>query len=295
VQECLTIDDELHASFRIPHDGRPGYLVVLTAYVDESGQESNEYVFIGGFLGNDNQWKQFANEWKLGLGNRKSLHMRELRWAHPRTKKLLERLGPIPYKCKLEPIAGGVHVKHYEDLIKGTIDEQLMAGYIAALYPMIIQTLRWIPKNERLELILEAQQRYEPLANIVLSNIANNQHEEFMLTNEGKSKLANWRFVPKGTTSLTEPADYLVYFLTQMYRDQHSERTKLCSPIECGDGYIGKVMSREQVRGIVQVTRTMVNWEMIRGMDLKPKTPADQARFDKLVQQVIKWEKAHKA
>jgi hypothetical protein len=283
-------DDELRECFRIPHDSPPRWMVVLTAYLDESGQESNSYVFIAGFLGNDEQWRRCATEWKVGLGGRKGLHMKRLRWGQPRTERLLQRLGPIPHQCGLEPLLGGVRVSDYEDLIKGTIDEQLMAGYISALYPLVIQTLRWIPSHERVEFIFEAQDRYEQRANLVLSDIANNQRGSEFLTSDGISKLANWRFVPKDSTIFTQPADYFAYAVTQIYRDKKSEKSRLCMPI-CPDGdkstAIGSVMSRKQVRDITEVTRAFVNWEAISGIDLKPKTDEQRKAFNQIVQQMI--------
>jgi hypothetical protein len=252
------VDVGLSESFRIPHDHPPRWLFVLTAYLDESGQESTEYVFVAGFLGSDDQWKQLAQKWKDALEkrNRKALHMSDLRWSKPdRIRPLLESLGPIPYECGLEPVLGGVRVADYSDLTKGTIDELLMAGYISALYPLVIQALRWIPKNERLELVFEAQDRYEPFAHAMLSDIANQTHPELM-TDDRRPKLANWRFVPKGSTVLTQPADYFAYALTQIYRDKKSEKSKLCSPI-MRDGEkskaIGWIFPREQVRRIMQI------------------------------------------
>jgi hypothetical protein len=265
---------------------------VLTAYVDESGQDTQDYVFLGGFVGNDAQWKQFSADWKIGLGGRKGLHMRKLRWAHPRTERLLQRLGPIPHRCLLQPIVGGVRVRDYADLVNGTIEEKIISGYVAALYPLVIRTLLWVPANERVEFIFEAQDRYQPFAEAVLRSIATNPRDPGMITSDGQSKLANWRFVPKDSTTLTQPADYFVYALTQAYRDKKSERTRLCSPI-FKDGpestAIGEVLKRHQVRTIVQFTRTMVHFEIISGIELKPKTPAEQKEFNKLVQRLMAW------
>jgi hypothetical protein len=85
---------------------------------------------IAGYIGNKEQWKLFVDKWKAGLGpQRKWLHMTDLRWKKDSTKKLLERLGPIPESCGLEGVMGGVRYADYEDLVVGTEDEKMMKGY----------------------------------------------------------------------------------------------------------------------------------------------------------------------
>ena len=86
---------------------------MLTAYLDESGQESKGFVFIAGFLGNEEQWNKCAADWKAALGNRHGLHMRKLRWTSPRTPGLLAKLRPVPRKSGLEPMIGGVKVSEF--------------------------------------------------------------------------------------------------------------------------------------------------------------------------------------
>jgi hypothetical protein len=152
--------------------------------------------------------------------------------------------------------------------------------------------LRAIPAHERVEFIFEAQDKYEPLVNMVLSTLVNGNSDPQFLTTEGISKLANWRFVPKDSTMLTQPADFFVYAVTQTYRDKKSVKSKLCMPI-CPNGdeseAIGAILTRNQVRATVEVTRTLLNWEMISGLDLKPKTPEERERFNKLMQDIINW------
>jgi hypothetical protein len=284
-----------YVSAFIPHDAPPSWLLVLTAYVDETGQDTPEHVFLAGFAGNDEQWKRFATAWSARLGNRKRFHMAELRWAMPRTERLLQRLGPIPYACGLQPIFGGVRVSDYADLVRGPIEKLAMAGYIAALYPLVIKTLAWVPSNERIEFIFEEQGRYQTVATLVLGAIAGSR-DPALMTNDRRPKLANWRFVPKDGTILTHPADYFAYALGQAYRDRNSECTRLCSPI-FKDGAestaIGELLSRQRVRATVQFVQTMVDLEMVAGLDLKPKTPSEEVAFDNLVKEVMAWSAAN--
>ncbi len=65
---------------------------MLTAYLDESGHDSKDWMCLAGFLGNENQWKDCSEKWRIGLGpNRKSLHMRTLRWNNESTSGLSVR------------------------------------------------------------------------------------------------------------------------------------------------------------------------------------------------------------
>jgi hypothetical protein len=258
---------------------------VLTAYLDESGQESNDYVFIAGFLGNDDQWKQCASDWKIGLGKRNGLHMKKLRWAYPKKiEPLLNRLGPIPYNCHLRPLLGGVRVSHYDDLVAGDIKRKIMAGYMAALYPLVIQMLKVVPSNERVEIIFEAQTTYEPFVNIMLENLS--KCDPQYLTAGGIPKLANWKFVPKNSTVLTQPADYLAYAVTQAYRDENSQKAKLCAPI-FPEKAIGQVMTRSEVRHIIQLTLNLATLEAMSGINLKPQTPKEREEFNAMVRDFV--------
>ncbi len=226
---------------------------MLTAYLDESGHETKGWMFVAGFLGNDDQWKQFVPLWKDALGpKRKHLHMANLRWKKQRTKELLARLGAVPNKCRLTPVVGGVKAADYEDLIQGTPAEKLLKGYIACIYPLVINVLRVIPKNERLEIVFEEQKEYELYTKCALSALVSIRHirPDWFLTEDGLPKLAKWSFVPKGSTMLTEPADCFVYALRHLYQDKNSKQTQWCKPIlDSGDGTgIGAIMEREAMR-----------------------------------------------
>jgi hypothetical protein len=246
-----------------PQDFPPRHFLVLTAYLDESGHEGKEHVFIAGFIGNDEQWRECAKRWALGLGKKKSLHMNRLRWKNQRTKKLLARLGPIPEGCGLQRVVGGVRVRDYEDLIVGTPAEKIAKGYYTALYPLVIRILRWVPADERVKLVFEEQREYEAYTGSVLSSLANGPDPKWRTT-DGLPKLAEWAFVPKGSTTLTEPSDYLAYALLQNYRDKTSERANWCMPILGGLKFkaIGRVMRRMEIRALVVVTQMLVEKRM---------------------------------
>ena len=232
---------------------------MLRAYIDESGHESKDWMFLAGYFGAEDQWKVFAPKWQQALGpRRQSLHMRELRWNSESTKRLLARLGPIPDSCGLKGMIGGVRFQDYEDLVSGQREEKTMKGYIAVLIPMVLNTLRVIPPTERIELVFDQQDEYEPFANLALQWLATPDHP-WRRTVDGKPKLAKWSFVPKGSTILTDPADYLAFALRAVRINEKSKKTQWCMPILRageGSGY-GKVFTRAQIRKQIMDSYTM--------------------------------------
>jgi hypothetical protein len=227
---------------------------VLTAYVDESGQEQKNWMFVAGFVGDDKQWTDTADAWKVAIAPRKHLHMTRLRFKKDREKRMLERAGVVPGKCGLTPVLGGVRQSDYKDLIAGTREEKLMNGYICCCFAMVINTLRGIPPNERLEVVFERQDRYWWMTEIAMNVIASDRTNKEMLLPDGTPKLANWRSVPKGSTPLTEPADYFAHALLQAWRDKNSVKSQWCKPIlnaHGGEGF-GAIMRRPTIRQIIQ-------------------------------------------
>jgi hypothetical protein len=258
-------------------------MAMLTAYLDESGHETKGWMFVAGFMGNDEQWSNFCPLWKQGLGKRKALHMANLRWNKPLTKRLLERLGPIPNACGLTPVLGGVNVSDYEDLVTGTYVQKLLKGYITCVYPLVINVLRSLPKNERLELVFEQQDEYEPFTDGALAAIVSLRFTkpDWFITDDGLPKLAKWSFVPKSSTMLTQPADYFVYALRKMYEDEHSERASWCEPIlkSGGGSGIGMIFKRKDIREAMLglpvraiFTQAMRQMGKLEGLKLTEKT-----------------------
>jgi hypothetical protein len=63
--------------------------------------------------------------------------------------------------------------------------------------------------------------------------------------------LAKWSYVPKGSTCLTEPADYFAYAMGQYYKDKTSTRSLWTQPIiKSVDAVqaIGHVMDKDEAR-----------------------------------------------
>jgi len=229
----------------------------MRAYIDESGHEAKNWMFLAGYLGNEDQWKRFEIAWKIGLGpQRKSLHVHDLRWNHHRTKSLLERLGPIPEECGLIPILSGLRFSDYEDLVSGGPAEKLLKGWLASLQPLILQMLRVVPNDERVEVVFEEQREYQPYANLAFTSFLAVPDHPWKRTKDGRPKIAKWSFVPKGSTIRTDPADYLAFALRELWTDQHSKKTGWCRPILKSGAGVGKIFKRQEIRDAI--SRTLV-------------------------------------
>jgi hypothetical protein len=111
---------------------------------------------------------------------------------------------PIPRDCGLRLCIGGVNVQDYDDLIIGTMAEKALKGYQAALTPMVIQVLRAVPPNDRIEFVFEQQREYEDAVAATIWFAAKTDLD-YKRTNEGLPKLANWYFVPKGLDHQNRP------------------------------------------------------------------------------------------
>ena len=243
---------ELDGFFESPEDAPPRRLAMLRGYFDESGHESKDWVVVAGFIGTRDQWNAFVPQWKGALGQRRSLHMRELRWNKDRTKRMLARLGPIPHACGLTGARGVVRVSDYVDLVVGKDDERLYPGYIACLLLMVGQIIEGIPSDERIEFVFEQQKQYEPYIDMVMRIYARpasmgGTH----LNSAGLPQVARWAYVAKQSTVMTDPADYLAFALRSLHDNPNSTKTRWCLPIFAGNQGYGNTLERDMVRRIV--------------------------------------------
>ncbi len=92
-------DDVLDLAFRIPHDASPRWLLMITAYVDETGQEQTDWMCVAGFMGDDKAWKKFRPEWKAAIFPRQHLHMKKLRFNRDSQRKMLKRAALVSKSC----------------------------------------------------------------------------------------------------------------------------------------------------------------------------------------------------
>ena len=190
---------------------------------------------LAGFAGTEEQWTKFDPAWKEAIKPLEHLHMRELRFRKDRHRAMLERAGKIPQQVGLMALAVSVDFADYADLIKGTEDEYLYAGYIACLQPMIVNLLRGLPPGETVRVMFERQDVYSDLADMAIKGLMQIRYSEFFLP-DGTSKLAGWGWVEKNETPRIEASDYFAFSLLQQFRDAASLKARLCSPVLPSDG-----------------------------------------------------------
>jgi len=211
---------------------------MITAYLDESHHSTpEEFMFVAGFWGKQDQWLALAPRWKEALGNRPSLHMNRLRWNHPsserRIRDLLARLGPIPYECGLTPVYGGVKVGDYIDLIADdSYYRQFISGYVLCLGHILTLLLETLPPYERIKIVCEAQNSYQPSAQLLFRVF------QLMAANQPLcAQLKSIEFVAKDSTMLLQAADYLAYSLAQSFKENGGKKDLWCRPIH-GEKYL---------------------------------------------------------
>jgi len=210
-------------------------------------------MFVAGYLGNDDAWKKFPGLWKQAIHPRPHLHLNRVKFKKDATKQMLEKAGLVPKACGLTPVLGGIKVKGYRHLVRGTHVERALCGYALCVYAMVYNALRVVPVDERLEVVLEQQERHGIHAQAAMQVISDMADNPEVLMADGRPKLANWRFVPKYSTSLTEPGDYLAYALFQLWKDQTSRRSIWCKPILDAHGgrVVGHIWTSAEAKEIV--------------------------------------------
>jgi hypothetical protein len=249
--------NELDGYFAAPHVAPPRWLAMIWAYLDETGQETKDYVIIAGHFGYEQSWGAFVPAWKQALGpQRKRLHMNELRFNKPSEQRLLARLGPIPTNCGLKRLIGGARVSDYEDLVPSNDPiQKLFSGYVSALMSAVTSILMVeIPDDERIEIRFEQQDRYAGWANFAMERICNIR-KPMAFTKQGIHKISGWGFMPKNSTMLLDQADYLCYAELQRKRNPHSKKAQWTSPIlDAGTAKdtIGEIKDREFMRDAVK-------------------------------------------
>lgn len=259
LQERNVDINALDGFFSGPHDNPPKWLIMLYAYFDESGQEQKEnWMCVGGFLGNESQWGQVASLWAEAIHPRKHLHLKTLRFKKDCVRRTLLRAAEVPDKAGLTPLFSAVRVADYLDLIAGTKHEPLLSGYMVCCYAVVINTLRGLPSGERLEVVFEDQPRYSEIATMALRELAAISDMPEVCLPNGTNKLAKWSFVPKGSTPLLELADYFAYAELQVHRDKKSVRSQWCHRIlETNRGdCLGAELTRQRAREIIRALTT---------------------------------------
>lgn len=252
--------------FETPHDHPPEHVFVITAYLDESEHaDSSKYTVIAGFRGKKAHWDSFIPAWKQGLGKRPHLHMTELRWndekAESRIKPLLERLGPIPYRCGLIPVYATVRTEDYFDLVRNNPVLRPFGGYLLSIAHVFTLLLTTVPAYERIKIVCEQQDRYEWQVRGLFKAFGQSAEKA------GYARLQSIEFEKKGTC-LTEPADYLAFAISKEFSEQGSKKELWCRPIKeppgwtapCKTGmWLPREVARETMTQILEENRAILS------------------------------------
>jgi hypothetical protein len=243
-----------------------GWIAVIEpyfAYLDESNIHDNAlWCVVAGHLGRKEQWEDFDGKWKIGLGQRKSLHMKELQWnSKPeRISRLLAKLGPIPASCGITRIFGAVRGQDYEDIVGVLLPQHpelrvLLDPFMVAVWPCIIQTLRHVPKDDRVLFTFEQHDNYGPLLSLLEDSFAS---DPLFNTTAGEPRMII-ATVPKRATPRTEPADYLAFEMAQCLIDRTSFKAQAGWSILGDRWMVGQQVSREGIRPIVTAALMLAN------------------------------------
>jgi Protein of unknown function (DUF3800) len=228
----------------------------LTAYVDESQHDTDaRHVVVAGFIGSEPEWTAFAEDWKVGLGGRKSLHMKNLRWnvkqSRWRVRDWLAKLGAIPYRHHLCPVYGAVKVSDYFDLIAGEPElERKMCGYSLCLSVIFSVLMRDLPGHAQVKIVCEEQTQYEPLARSLFDSFGN-----LAAKSAKNAYFKGIEFIAKDSSPLTQPADFLAFAIGKYLDERETRKDLWCRPIfgkRHPDKVPGRAHTKEKARTLVK-------------------------------------------
>ena len=198
-------------------------MALLTGYFDESGIHEGEHLcVVAGFVGNEAQWLAFAADWMEAIKPRQNIHMTQLRWSqHPeRIAPLLAKLGPIPHRYNLTPVAVSVRWSDYNTIAKGHVIEQLGNPYIMCANLCIAEVRLNIAKNELVQFLFCRQ---EGTRKQTMREIRDLAFDEFGLD----TRVAAIDYISQVQTVCLDPADYLAFMVRERDIDPNSDKSRM--------------------------------------------------------------------
>ncbi len=228
---------------------------MITVYLDESRHDDpDSFTVVAGFYGTKEQWEALIPEWIAGLGNRKSLHMRTLRMhsKSERARRLLNRLGPLPYRHGLMPIHGAVKTADYYDMVNEGQRKQI-PGYSICLANIMYALNDKIPGHESIKIVCEIQNRYEENALQLFRSY------RIILSHPANPYFSGIEFIPKDSSVLTQPGDFLSFAIAHFFENPQSTKSTLCRPIFGPTGTtLGYTLNRNQIREAIHKTKLIM-------------------------------------
>jgi hypothetical protein len=226
---------------------------MITIYLDESRHsDPDSYMVVAGFWGNENQWDALIPEWIAALGKRKALHMRTLRLnstrGAKRARSFLARMGQLPYKHGLTPIYGAVKTSDYLEIVVNTKHEKEFPGYAVCITAVMQRLSKRIPAYQTIKIVCEIQKSYEEIACRTFRQV----RAARPISEPSRPYFSSIEFIPKDSSVLTQPSDFLAYAIAEGHEDCESAKAKLCKPILGPTGkVIGLTLERSEIRRII--------------------------------------------
>lgn len=216
---------------------------MLRAYLDESNSNlQGKVCVVAGFIGSDEQWNAFIEEWIKNLGpQRTSLHMKNLRWKE-NDRKLLGRLGALPDKHGLYRVGAVVRNDDYNAIVKGKIRDRYANPYMLAVQMCVAQLLKCVKPAEPVALYFEEQAVYKWR----VSELS----ESVLRLNPGREISVS--ILKRDDSPAFQAADYLSYAISHLREKRHGLRTRWCSPILGNGEIIGVEASSEMIQFYVE-------------------------------------------
>lgn len=253
--------------FETPHDRPPAYALMITIYLDESRHgDPDSLMVVAGFYGKKEQWEALVPDWTSALGKKKSLHMKSLRLNSPtgakRGRRVIGKLGPLPYKHGLTPIFGAVKTGDYMEIIQDTYLKAQLPGYVICLTAVMQKLSRAIPGHETIKVVCEMQRNYESIARQTFKNVSRADP----ISRPERPYFGGIEFIPKDYSVLTQPSDCLAYAIAEWYQNSSSQKSEICRPIMGPTGEVnGLVLPRDDIRRMVRNVRNSAMFKILTG------------------------------
>ena len=195
---------------------------MLLAYLDESNSnQQGKVCTVAGFLGTEQQWRSFLEDWVKNLGpQKKHLHMNNLRWK-PNDRDLLYRLGLLPDKHGLKRVAALVRNEDYAKIVKSKIRDRYANPYMLAVQMCVAQILNYVPPGEPVQVNFEEQSVYKWRVSELSDSVRR--------LNPGRQIAIS--ILKRDQSAAFESADYLAYTISQLREKPDGMRTRWCKPI----------------------------------------------------------------
>ena len=199
----------VHTCYGFRGDPSKLKMALLTAYFDESGTGRHEKLcVVAGFVGTDAQWTALISDWIPALGQRKNLHMTKLRgWNKQKRRERivsdLAKLGPLPHRYNLTPVAVRMFHQDHEEHVKGKVSGDFTEPYVLCANTCIATVLTQVAAPD--DDVLFIFDRQEGRRAEAMNKVRDICYKWANLD----PRLKDVHFMPFNSTVCLDPSDYL--------------------------------------------------------------------------------------